>query len=110
MQKQPLDMTDNLVVWCFYGFLMGALETALKGKTIGKFITGTRAVDGNGHPVNGQMAFLRGLIRVIPFPFEQISAVNFSFNPFAMLPPYPWHDRWSKTIVVDEGKSLLPKN
>lgn len=108
MQKQPLDLSDQFAIWFVYGLFMSIMESLLKGKTIGKYITGTRAVDENGFPVNSQTAFLRGIIRFIPF--EQISAINIGFNPFGLLPPYPWHDRWSKSIVIDEGKSLLPKN
>ncbi len=108
MQKQPLDLSDQFAIWFVYGLFMSIMESLLKGKSIGKYITGTRAVDENGLPVSSQTAFLRGLIRFIPF--EQISAINIGFNPFGLLPPNPWHDRWSKSIVIDEGKSLLPKN
>ena len=108
MQKQPLDLSDQFAIWFVYGLFMSIMESLLKGKTIGKYITGTRAVDENGFPVNSQTAFLRGIIRFIPF--EQISAINIGFNPFGLLPPYPWHDRWSNSVVIDEGKSLLPKN
>ncbi len=107
MQKQPLDLGDQLAVWFVYALYMSVMESLLKGKTIGKYITGTRAVDEHGLPVKSETAFLRGLIRFIPF--EQVSAFNIGFNPFGLLPPNPWHDRWSKSIVVDEGKSLLPK-
>ena len=109
MNKQPISLTDQLMVTFIYGLYMSVMEALLKGKTIGKYITGTRAVDINGLPVSSQTAFIRGLIRMIPFPFEQVSAFSFSFEPFSLRPPYPWHDRWSRSIVVDEAKSLLPK-
>ena len=97
--KQPIGLMDQLMVSFLYGLYMSVMEAVLKGKTIGKYITGTRAVSKNGLSINAQTAFVRGLIRLIPF--EQLSAISF--------PPYPWHDRWSKSIVVDETKSLIPK-
>jgi len=110
INKQPIALADQLLISFFYGLYMSVMESVLKGKTIGKFITGTRAVKHNGFAVNGQTAFVRGLIRMIPFPFEQISAFTFSFEPLKLLPPYPWHDRWSGSIVIDEARSLLPKS
>jgi uncharacterized RDD family membrane protein YckC len=97
--KQPIGLMDQLMISFLYGFYMSAMEAILKGKTIGKYITGTRAVAENGLPINAQSAFVRGLIRLIPF--EQFSAIS--------IPPRPWHDRWSKSFVVDESKSVLPK-
>lgn len=103
MAKQPISFLDQLMVSFIYGLYMSVSEALLKGKTIGKYITGTRAVDDEtGQPINGQAAFIRGLIRIIPF--EQISALSLNFTP-----PFPWHDRWSKSRVVDENKSKLPK-
>ena len=109
MNKQPIGFMDQLMVSFLYGLYMSAMEALLKGKTIGKFITGTRAVTAEGLAIRSQTAFVRGLIRMIPFPFEHISAISFEFDPYALRPPYPWHDRWSGSIVIDEAKSLLPK-
>jgi uncharacterized RDD family membrane protein YckC len=100
IKPETVELMDQLILSFIYGLYMSVAETLLKGKTIGKYITGTRAVTENGQPINAQTAFVRGLIRIIPF--EQLSAISF--------PPYPWHDRWSKSIVADEAKSLLPKN
>jgi uncharacterized RDD family membrane protein YckC len=100
MAQQPLDLTERFVIWFMYGLYMSVLESVLKGKSVGKYITGTRAVNINGHPVSRETAFARGLIRIVPF--EQISALTFDFSA-----PLMWHDRWSKSIVVDEAKSRL---
>ena len=105
--QQPVSLVEQLMVSFTYGLYMSVMEALLKGKTIGKLITGTRAVSETGFPVTAQTAFLRGLIRIIPF--EQISAISLSFEPLSLLPPYPWHDRWSTSIVIDEAKSLVPK-
>ncbi len=103
--KQPIGLEDQLMISFFYGLYMSVMEAILKGKSIGKYITGTRAVTENGLPVSTQTAFVRGLIRLIPFPFEQLSAISFTLST-----PYPWHDRWSRSLVVDEASSVLPKN
>ncbi len=102
MAKQPLNEMEQLSLIFVYGLYMSVMEALLKGKTLGKLITSTRAVAMNGRPISSQTAFLRGLIRMIPF--EQLSAL------FALFfPSLPWHDRWSGSIVVDENKSVLPK-
>ncbi|MFT3932247.1 MAG: RDD family protein [Chitinophagaceae bacterium] len=101
MKQQPIDLVDQLMVSFFYGLYMSATEALLKGKSIGKFITGTRAVTIGGQPIPSNTAFIRGLIRIIPF--EQLSGI-----PFMTTIPYPWHDRWSGSLVIDEAKSILP--
>jgi uncharacterized RDD family membrane protein YckC len=73
-------------------------ESATGGKTPGKFITRTRAVNSDGTRITVKTAFLRSLCRLIPF--EAFSALG---NP-----SYPWHDRFSKTLVVDEKLTQLP--
>ena len=103
---QQASFLDQLMMKFVYGLYISIMETLLKGKTIGKYITETRAVDEEGYPVNNQTAFARGLIRIIPF--EEISALTLAFAPLSLLSPYPWHDRWSKSIVIDERKSTLP--
>jgi uncharacterized RDD family membrane protein YckC len=84
--------SDQLLISFTYGLYMSLLEAILKGKSIGKLITRTRAVDMHGQAIGSQAAFVRGLIRIIPF--EQLSAIS---NPCRL-----WHDRWSGTVVVDD--------
>jgi len=81
MQQQPLSLADRFVIWFLYGLFMAVMEALLKGKTIGKYFTATRAVDENGLPVSSQSAFLRGLIRAIPI--DQFTAITFDFSPRA---------------------------
>ena len=78
--------------------LNAMLETFTGGKTIGKFITRTRAVNEDGTRITARTAILRSLSRLVPF--EAFSALG--------TPSYPWHDRWTKTYVVDERLSSLP--
>jgi uncharacterized RDD family membrane protein YckC len=90
---------DRVVTLFIYGFYMSLMEGIFKGKTLGKLITRTRAVHEDGSPVTLKTALLRGLIRAVPF--DQFSALGD--------PSYPWHDRWSKTYVIDEKTSRLPQ-
>lgn len=90
------------VVWLFIVlfdlcFLAGC-ESLSGGKTLGKLITGTRAVNSDGTRISTKTAFLRILSRIVPF--EVFSALG--------SPCYPWHDRWTNTFVIDEQSSQLP--
>ncbi len=63
------------------------IEGATKGFSIGKLITGTRAVHEDGSALTWKSAFRRSLIRLIPFePFSAIQNL--------------WHDQWSGTTVI----------
>ena len=91
------DLLGQLMFLLFYGLYMGLMEVIFKGRSLGKLITGTRAVNEDGSNISAGTAFLRGLSRAVPF------------NAFSALgsPPYPWHDRWNKTFVVDIKQSGL---
>jgi len=78
-------------------FLLYFVEEAfMKGKTIGKLLTGTRVVNEDGTPITAGTAALRTIIRFVPF--EPFSAFGFA----------PWHDTWAHTMVIDERRSTLP--
>ena len=82
----------------FFALYMSFVELIFKGRTLGKLITGTRAVQLDGAPITASEAFARGFSRIVPF--EAFSALG---NP-----SYPWHDRWSHTYVVDVRQSTFP--
>ncbi|MGB3452790.1 MAG: RDD family protein [Moheibacter sp.] len=64
-------------------------EYLFKGRTIRKFVTGTRAVTLDGEEPDFKRYFIRSLCRIIPFePF------SFLFSASG------WHDTISKTRVV----------
>jgi uncharacterized RDD family membrane protein YckC len=63
-------------------------EGATKGRTLGKLITRTEAVNEDGSELTYRDAFRRSLCRLVPF------------EPFSALGGFPWHDRWTRTIVV----------
>lgn len=82
----------------FFGLMTAGIEIATGGKTIGKYVTGTRAVMDSGSRLTTKAAILRFLSREVPF--EAFSALGD--------PSYPWHDRWTKTVVIDEKLTTLP--
>lgn len=66
------------------------LLEALKGKTVGKMITGSQVVDEDGYKASFGRIVLRTICRFIPF-----EAFSFLFGD-----PVGWHDLLSKTRVV----------
>ena len=91
------DLSLRLVLLLFYGIVMFMTEAMSNGRSIGKLITGTRAVNHDGTDMSFQKAFVRNIVRAIPF--NALSALG--------TPSTPWHDRWSDTMVVDEKKLAL---
>ena len=63
-------------------------EKVFNGYTLGKLITGTKAVREDGAPLTFKDSFMRSLIRLVPF------------EPFSGFGGYPWHDNWTKTKVI----------
>ncbi len=95
-----VNLLDRLVTLLLYGVYMGMVEALFKGRTLGKVMTGTVALNEDGSTISTGTAFKRGIIRAIPF------------NAFSGIgnPCHPWQDRWSNTYVVDIKKSILPDN
>jgi uncharacterized RDD family membrane protein YckC len=91
---------EQLLIQVIYGTYMFIVEALFKGKSLGKLVTGTRAVKQDGTLIVLRDAQLRGLCRMVPF------------NAFSALgtPSYPWHDRWTKTYVIDEKLSRYPEH
>ena len=63
-------------------------EKVFDGYTLGKLITGTKAIREDGTPLTFKDSFMRSLSRLVPFEF---------LSGFGA---YPWHDSWTKTKVV----------
>lgn len=87
-------LVDRILTLFFYAMYMSIVEALLKGKSIGKFITKTRAVNLDGTPISTSTAFARGFSRAVPFCV--FSALGGVCNP--------WQDRWTNTMVVNEVK------
>ncbi len=80
----------TIVIWTIYYTTM---ET-LAGKSVGKFITKSKAVMADGSKLTFEKALVRSLCRFIPF------------EPFSFLGEdgKGWHDSITKTFVVDDKK------
>ena len=88
-------LIDRLISLLLYAVYLGFAEAVLKGKTLGKLITGTRAVNLDGSKITASTAFSRGFSRAVPFCV--FSALGSPCNP--------WQDKWTDTMVIDEKKS-----
>jgi uncharacterized RDD family membrane protein YckC len=71
----------------YYTLLEGS-----KGKTLGKLITKTKAVQIDGSPLGYKKAFLRSICRFVPLEF-----ISIFFSKMM------WHDQWTYTIVVKDN-------
>ena len=90
-------LLDRLVGLILYGLFMGLIESLTKGRSLGKLITRTKAVNQDGTTISAGTAFLRGLCRAVPF--DAFSALG--------SPSFPWHDKWTKTFVIDIKESSI---
>jgi uncharacterized RDD family membrane protein YckC len=91
------ELASRLISMLLFALMSGLFETIFKGKTIGKFFTGTRAVYTDGTQISAQTAFLRGFSKAVPFcAFSALGD-----------PCHPWQDRWTDTYVIDEKRSRL---
>ena len=63
-------------------------EKLFRGYTLGKLITGTRAIRQDGKELTFKNALLRSLSRIVPF--EVFSGFN----------TLTWHDSWTDTMVI----------
>ena len=63
-------------------------EKLFRGYTLGKLITGTRAIRQDGKELTFKNALLRSLSRLVPFEV---------FSGFSTL---TWHDSWTDTMVI----------
>jgi len=64
------------------------------GKTVGKFITRTRVVSADGrNELTAKQVFIRSISRLVPFEIFSFSGSN----------PIGWHDKWAKTMVINDN-------
>ncbi len=98
--KSPESMSEDSPMFTFMSYVIafGAIigyywffEYVCKGRTIGKFITGTRAIMLGGDRLTSKAAFLRSVSRLVPFePFSYLGSNS------------GWHDQWTYSYVVNE--------
>jgi uncharacterized RDD family membrane protein YckC len=83
-----LILISLVVVYLDYIIYYTLCEKIFKGYTLGKIITGTRAIRQDGTELTFKDAILRSLSRCVPFEV---------FSGFSTL---TWHDSWTDTMVV----------
>jgi len=86
-------LMQYVFAYLFFFIYFTLLEGFTKGKTLGKFITGTRAVKEDGSAITFIDAIKRSLSRMVPF------------EPFSGFGDSIWHDKWTNTIVIKENRS-----
>ena len=92
-----IGILDTLLWTLVYVCYMALVEGLFYGKSLGKLITGTRAVNRDGSRISAGTALTRSCWRAIPFSI---------FSAFGT-PCNPWHDDWTNTMVIDEKASVM---
>jgi uncharacterized RDD family membrane protein YckC len=83
-----LILISLLIAYMNYIIYYTLCEKLFKGYTLGKVITGTRAIRQDGTELTFKDALLRSLSRCVPF--EVFSGFN----------TLTWHDSWTDTMVI----------
>ena len=81
-------LLEYLISFTIYMIFYTFSEGASGGRSIGKLITGTKAVKVDNTRITWTDALIRSLCRIVPF------------EPFSAFGGNPWHDRWSGTKVI----------
>ncbi len=92
--RSDFGLLDRLITLLLYAVYMSAVEALFHGKSLGKLITKTKAVNMDGSQITTAKAFERGFSRAVPFCV---------FSAFGN-PSNPWQDRWTDTMVINENK------
>lgn len=87
----PVVVTTYMVSRVNYALYYSFCEKCFRGYTIGKYITGTRAIRNDGNELTILNAIHRSFSRFLPFEFLS----GFSEKP--------WHDNWTNTVVIKAG-------
>lgn len=87
----------NLAGILFFFLYYALFEFVTGGRTLGKLLTGTKAVMTDGSKMDFSTTLKRNLIRMVPFEI---------FSYFGS-PCQPWHDRWVDTMVMDIKQSAI---
>jgi len=86
-KEAPFYNTYFIFQFAYYFLMEGAFKT-----TIGKLITKTKIINSNGTALNLKGAFIRSVIRLVPFEIYSFA------NKF----PVGWHDSIAGTRVVEK--------
>ncbi|MET7035328.1 RDD family protein [Elizabethkingia miricola] len=82
-------LVDQFITMVLYAIFMFVQEWIFKGRSIGKFITGTKAVNETNLPLSIIDLLKRNFTRAVPF------------EAFSFFGQNGLHDKWSNTRVVN---------
>lgn len=82
-------LQDILITTAVYLLYIFFMEYFTKGRTIGKYITGTKVMSLDGSNPTFQEYLIRTVSRIVPFDVLSFFGEN------------GWHDTWSNTRVVN---------
>lgn len=87
-------LTQLIFLFLYFSvfFLYYTLLEGTKGKSLGKLITKTRVLSIEGERITYGKAFVRTLIRFLPFEFIS------GFSGTTM-----WHDQWTYTMLIKDN-------
>ena len=88
IESPAFDLIANVIALVLFLIYYFGCESLFEA-TPGKLITGTRVKTRDGRKPDSGTIALRTVIRLVPF------------EPFSFLFGEGWHDKWSKTIVVE---------
>jgi uncharacterized RDD family membrane protein YckC len=87
-QWLPVLVATYMISRVNYALYYSFCEKLFHGYTIGKYITGTRAIRNDGEELTLLNAIHRSFARFLPFEF---------LSGFG---DRPWHDNWTRTTVI----------
>ncbi len=90
-----INFIEQIIFLILYAVFMFVQEALTKGRSLGKFITGTKVLNLNGTEITKLTALARGFSRAVPFCV--FSALGKPCNP--------WQDKWTDTMVIDKKLS-----
>ena len=87
---ESMDVLIFGVILAYFNYIVyyTFCEKLFRGYTLGKLIAGTRAIRTNGEELSFKDTLLRSLSRIVPF------------EVFSGIGGHPWHDQWTKTMVI----------
>jgi uncharacterized RDD family membrane protein YckC len=80
---------DILITTTIYVLHLILMEYFTKGRTVGKYITGSKVISTDGTEPNFGDYFIRNISRAVPFDVLSFFGEN------------GWHDTWSDTRVIN---------
>jgi uncharacterized RDD family membrane protein YckC len=95
------DFLSTLLGWGMF-VLYYAVQEGIWGRTLGKWITGTRVLNEDGSVPRFKQILGRSLARLVPF--EPLSFFLFGQEPVG------WHDYWSNTrvFIIRRRQVMIP--